>query len=40
MLELKEAFLENKSDLKYTDNNESKVIEKNIGMGSKNAEQE
>jgi len=40
MSELKESFLEYKSDSKHKDDKESHVVEKNIGMDNKNAELE
>lgn len=38
MSELKESFLENKSDSKYTNDRESKVVDKDIGTDNKDAE--
>ena len=38
MSELKESFLENKSDSKYTNDRESKVVDKDIGKDNKDAE--
>lgn len=38
MSELKESFLENKSDSEYTNDKESKVVDKDIGTDNKDAE--
>ena len=38
MSELKESFLENKSDSEYTNDKESKVVYKDIGTDNKDAE--